>query len=104
MSHAESPATAKASTEQRRWRINLRWIAGLLLVWFVVTFVISWHARALTFSFFDWPFSFWVGAQGALLVYLLIVTIYAWRMNRLDDPPETTPEQPSPTPPLQQDL
>lgn len=78
------PERPTASSDRRRWRINLSWIGALLLVWFLVTFVISWHARALTFPFFQWPFSFWVGAQGALIVYLLIIVLYAWRMNRLD--------------------
>jgi putative solute:sodium symporter small subunit len=42
-------------------------------------------ARDLNFSFFGWPFSFWVGAQGALGVYVLIVGVYAYLMNRLDE-------------------
>ena len=40
--------------------------------------------RELNFSFFGWPFSFWVGAQGALVVYVAIIGYYAWYMNRLD--------------------
>lgn len=66
------------------WRKNLR-ITGLLTgVWFLVTFVVVYFARDITFSFFGWPFSFWVAAQGALLVYCLIVWFYARYMNRLD--------------------
>jgi putative solute:sodium symporter small subunit len=69
---------------QRHWRSTLRVTALLLLVWLVVTFGVSYFARELSFAFFGWPFSFWVGAQGALVVYLLIVAFYAWYMNRLD--------------------
>jgi putative solute:sodium symporter small subunit len=69
---------------QRHWRSNLFVTALLLLVWLSVTFGVSYFARELSFSFFGWPFSFWVGAQGALAVYLLIVGFYAWYMNRLD--------------------
>jgi putative solute:sodium symporter small subunit len=69
---------------QRHWRGNLFVTALLLLVWLTVTFGVSYFARELSFSFFGWPFSFWVGAQGALAVYLLIVGFYAWYMNRLD--------------------
>lgn len=73
-------------TESRRryWRKNLAVTAALLLVWFSVTFGVSYFARALSFTFFGWPFSFWMGAQGSLVVYCLIVGIYAWYMNRLD--------------------
>lgn len=66
------------------WRFNRWLIAAGLLLGFVVTFGVAWYARELDFVFFGWPFSFWVAAQGALLVYLLIVIAYAWIMNRLD--------------------
>ncbi|HEY8356893.1 MAG TPA: DUF4212 domain-containing protein [Ramlibacter sp.] len=66
------------------WRKNLRMTAILLVVWFVVTFVVGWFARDLAFDFFGWPFSFWMGAQGALVVYVAIIGFYAWYMNRLD--------------------
>lgn len=73
-------------TESHRsyWRKNRIVIAVLLLIWFSVTFGVSYFARALNFTFFGWPFSFWMGAQGALLVYGLIIGFYAWYMNRLD--------------------
>jgi len=66
------------------WSKTLGITGMLLLVWFVVTFVVAYFARDLTFNFFGWPFSFWVAAQGALIVYVLIIWYYAWRMNRLD--------------------
>ena len=66
------------------WQRNLRITGILLAVWFFVTFVITFFARDLTFSFFGWPFSFWVAAQGALIVYVAIVAVYAWCMHRLD--------------------
>lgn len=68
----------------RYWRNNLAVTAVLLAVWFCVTFVVSYFARELSFTFFGWPFSFWVAAQGALIVYVLIVGGYAWFMNRAD--------------------
>jgi putative solute:sodium symporter small subunit len=74
-------------TERRRqehWRKNLRLTAVLLAVWFVVSFVVTWFARDLSFNFFGWPFSFWVAAQGALVVYVVIVWTYARRMDKLD--------------------
>ena len=66
------------------WRKNSIAIALLLCIWFVVTFGVSYFARSLSFTFFGWPFSFWVGAQGALGVYVAIIGFYAWYMNRLD--------------------
>ncbi|WKB53647.1 DUF4212 domain-containing protein [Eleftheria terrae] len=66
------------------WRKNLRVTGGLLAVWFLVTFVVGYFAHDLSFRFFGWPFSFWVAAQGALIVYVLIIGFYAHYMNRLD--------------------
>ncbi len=74
-------------TDERQreyWRKNLRVTAVLMVIGFVVTFVIAFFARELSFKFFGWPFSFWVGAQGALLVYVALVWVYARTMNRLD--------------------
>jgi putative solute:sodium symporter small subunit len=66
------------------WQKNIRMTAILLAIWAVVTYVIGFYARELSFNFFGWPFSFWVGAQGALVIYVLIIWFYAWYMNRLD--------------------
>lgn len=74
-----------ADNDRAAWRLNVRWIAALLTVWFVVTFVVSWYARELRFDFFGWPFSFWAGAQGVLILYVVMAVVYAWRMNRADD-------------------
>jgi putative solute:sodium symporter small subunit len=88
----KAPPDRLTPRERRAWRHNLRWIAALLVIWFVVSFVVSWFARELRFDFFGWPFSFWVAAQGALIVYVLMTALYAWHMNRVDqevDRPES---------------
>lgn len=73
-------------TEKHRqyWQKNLRITAVLLAIWFVVTYVVAFFARDLSFTFFGWPFSFWMGAQGSLIVYVIIIWYYARTMNRLD--------------------
>ena len=73
-------------TERHRqyWQKNLRLTGVLMVIWFVVTFVVGYFARDLNFTFFGWPFSFWVAAQGALIVYCLIIWYYAHAMNKLD--------------------
>lgn len=66
------------------WRRNLRITVVLVIIWFAVTFVVGYAARDLSFSFFGWPFSFWMGAQGSLIVYVVLIWYYARTMNRLD--------------------
>ena len=73
-------------TERQReyWRKNLRVTAVLMVIWFLVTFGVGYFARDLNFTFFGWPFSFWVGGQGALIIYVLMIAYYARTMNQLD--------------------
>ena len=67
------------------WQRNLRMTTFLLAVWFVVTFVVSFFARELSgLTIFGFPFGFYMGAQGALVIYVLIVWYYARYMNALD--------------------
>ena len=73
-------------TERHReyWQKNLNITGILLAIWFFVTFVIGYFARDLNFTFFGWPFSFWMGAQGALVVYVCLIGFYAHYMGKLD--------------------
>lgn len=41
-------------------------------------------ARSLDLSLGGSPFSFWWAAQGAMLLDLVLVVLYAWVMHRLD--------------------
>lgn len=70
---------------QEYWQRNLRMTAILLAIWFVVTFVVSFYARELvTFTILGFPFGFYMGAQGALVIYVAIIWFYARYMNALD--------------------
>ncbi len=69
---------------QAYWSATLRKTALLLVLWFVVTYVVGFYARELNFNFFGWPFAFYMGAQGSLIVYVLIIWYYARSMNELD--------------------
>ena len=66
------------------WRKNVRITMILLAIWAVATFVVGYLARDLSFNFFGWPFSFWMGGQGALVIYVIIIWYYARYMNKLD--------------------
>ncbi|HKW82257.1 MAG TPA: DUF4212 domain-containing protein [Burkholderiaceae bacterium] len=71
--------------EQRLWRRRMRATGWLLAVWFAVTFGVTFFARELDVVVFGWPLSFWVAAQGALLVYMALVVVFAGRMGRVDE-------------------
>ncbi|HEX5693327.1 MAG TPA: DUF4212 domain-containing protein [Arenimonas sp.] len=75
-------------TEERRkeyWRRTLKVTAILLSIWFVVTYVVIFFAVPLNqFTFLGFPLAFYMGAQGSLIVYVVLIVFYAWYMNRLD--------------------
>ena len=67
------------------WNRNLKITALLLGIWFVVTFVASWYARELNeIVVLGFPLGFYMGAQGSLVIYVLIIWFYARYMNNLD--------------------
>lgn len=76
------PRTKGLSTH---WDGTKRLTQKLLLAWFFITFLTIFFARELSHvTLFGWSLSFYMAAQGAPLIYVLIVAVYAWRMRRLD--------------------
>ena len=55
--------------------------AACLLLWIGATLVPVLSARS-GWSLGPWPIDFWMAAQGCVLVYLLIVAVYAALTNR----------------------
>jgi putative solute:sodium symporter small subunit len=66
------------------WKRTRRLTITLLLIWFGVTFGVTFFARDLMFTVLGWPFSFYMAAQGLLVIYLLLILLYARRLHRLD--------------------
>ena len=69
----------------RYWRRTSHLTLVLLLIWFVVTFIAIFFARQLAhYTLFGWPISFFMAAQGSILIYVTLIGIYALCMRRLD--------------------
>jgi putative solute:sodium symporter small subunit len=73
----EIPTPSPALKKRQR-----RLTVVLLLVWAVTSFGPGFFARSLSFEVWGWPFHFWMAAQGSILIFLAIVVVYAWLMNR----------------------
>jgi len=54
----------------------------LLFCWFIASFGIVFFAHDLQQVEADWPVAYWFAAQGSVLVFILIVALYAWLANR----------------------
>lgn len=64
---------------------HLKLKAGLLLLWALVSFGATYFARDLQVLVFgSWPLGYWIAAQGAVLVFIGIVVVYGWAMNRFE--------------------
>jgi putative solute:sodium symporter small subunit len=69
------------------WRRTLKITGVLLLLWFIATFVMAFYARPLaevTIPLLQFPLSFYMAAQGSLIIYVLIIWYYARKMRELD--------------------
>ena len=70
--------------------------AGLLAVWALVSFVACYFARDLQWSAGPWPLGYWIAAQGAVLVFIALVFLYCWAMNRFERADALKAEAPMP--------
>ena len=58
--------------------------AVLLSVMVLASFGVCFFARELSVVVLGWPVHFWMAAQGAVLVFIVIVVVYASVMSRLE--------------------
>lgn len=74
--------------DQRReyWRRNVRLMSVLLVIWALVSFGagILFVDPLNTVSIFGIPLGFWFAQQGSIIVFVLLIAFYVWRMDKLD--------------------
>jgi putative solute:sodium symporter small subunit len=80
-----TPASISTTPEKTHWK-KLRSLTFILLaIWFAVSFSIIFFARELSgLHLFGWPVSFYMAAQGSILIYLLLIAVYAIAAKKLD--------------------
>ncbi|MGQ4647015.1 sodium/substrate symporter small subunit [Lyngbya aestuarii] len=68
------------------WRENTALIRNLLIVWAVVSLLLSIIlAKPLnSIVFFGVPFGFWMAQQGSIITFVVLIFIYAIQMDKLD--------------------
>jgi len=81
------------SEEQIRkayWKANLKLVAFCLAIWFIVSFIVSYLFGIIlveqlnTIRLGGYKLGFWFAQQGSIYVFVVLIFIYAWRMNKLD--------------------
>jgi len=73
---------------KRYWRKNLLLMGALLTVWALVSFVcgilLADVLNAYRLPGTGYPLGFWFAQQGSILVFVVLILIYALVMNRID--------------------
>jgi putative solute:sodium symporter small subunit len=73
------------AARQHFWKQTRRLTLGLLAAWLLVSLAVPWFARDLDgLRGFGFPVGYWLAAEGALLLFLLIIVVYAVSMDRLE--------------------
>tara|TARA_Y100000766_G_scaffold226128_1_gene199000 strand:+ start:1889 stop:2221 length:333 start_codon:yes stop_codon:yes gene_type:complete len=88
----------------RYWKKNLRYLLILLILWFTVSFVLGiifvdyldgvkrtsdgvvedTNSLFHGFRLGGFKLGFWIAQQGAIYIFLIIIALYVWLMNKLD--------------------
>jgi putative solute:sodium symporter small subunit len=83
-----TPTASDATPDATRqyWKTNLRYLAVLLSVWFVVSF----GCGILFVDFLNQyrighaKLGFWFAQQGSIYAFVVLIGVYVFLMNRLD--------------------
>lgn len=80
--HPQTHSSHRSKSEQH-WRFNCRVIVTLCVVGFVLTVVPIYFAQHFAhLTLLGWPLPFFLMAFGLPVLYLAIIALYAWIMQR----------------------
>ena len=70
----------------RYWRANATLIGILLSIWAFVSLGcgILFAEPLNKINFFGAPLGFWMAQQGSIYVFVILIFVYAWRMDKID--------------------
>ena len=68
------------------WRENLTYLAVLLTVWFIVSYGcgILFVDQLNAYRIGGAKLGFWFAQQGSIYVFVVLIFVYVWLMNKLD--------------------
>ena len=68
------------------WKANLRLVSGLLIIWFTVSYlfgiILVEPLNAIRIG--GTGLGFWFAQQGSIFTFVILIFVYAVRMNALD--------------------
>ena len=67
------------------WSYNVKLTAIIMVIWFVVTYVAIFFSPELNnIVIFGFPMGYYMGAQGSLIIFVILIFWYAFKMNAAD--------------------
>jgi putative solute:sodium symporter small subunit len=68
------------------WRKNIQYLVILLLIWFAVSFGagILFKDSLDSIKMGGFPLGFWFAQQGSIYVFVILIFVYIYLMNKLD--------------------
>jgi putative solute:sodium symporter small subunit len=68
------------------WKRNVRLMTVLLSIWALVSFgfgiILAEPLNTIVIG--GYPMGFWWAQQGSIIVFVLLIAFYVWRMDKLD--------------------
>ena len=76
----------KSKKSNSYWLTNLKYLLILLSIWFIVSFGfgVILVDQLNSIQFYGFKLGFWFAQQGSIYVFVILIFIYIYLMNRLD--------------------
>ena len=74
------------TNKKNYWKQNLKYLTILLSIWFLVSFLcgILFADYLNQFMLGGFTLGFWFAQQGAIYIFVILIFVYVFLMNRLD--------------------
>ncbi len=71
---------------EKYWKKNIQYVLSLLAVWFIASYGcgILLVNQLNTIKIGGFKLGFWFAQQGAIYIFVVLIFIYVWLMNKLD--------------------
>jgi len=68
------------------WKENITWVAILLTIWFLVSYVAGILLANVLENYYigGFPLGFWFANQGSMVIFVILIYVYVKIMNSID--------------------
>ncbi len=76
----------KEKNKNLYWKLNLTIVGSLLAIWFIVSFGagILFSENLDQFEIAGFKLGFWFAQQGSIIIFVFLIVLYCFLMNKLD--------------------